>query len=126
MRKTQNKRTLHDISHYIKVANRDGVLRESMMSIASHTGYSNATVHRALQTLEERGLIRIVLPQSAKEPTTIYYQGPSNDDTADLLQRATYAMTELSRATQTVEEVMMDIRNHMALLENHPSHTHVH
>ncbi|MNO70508.1 IclR helix-turn-helix domain protein [compost metagenome] len=126
MRKTQNKRTLHDISQYIKVANRDGVLKESMMTIASRTGYSNATVHRALQTLEERGIIRIVLSQSAKEPTTIYYQGPSNDDVADLLQRATYAMTELSRATQNVEEVMMDLRHHMSLMETNRPHIQVH
>lgn len=116
MRKTQNKRTLQDILHYIKVAQRDGILKESMMSIARHTGYSNATVHRALQTLDEQGHIRIIPPENPREPTTIEYIGPGTDEVADLLQRATYAMDELSKATKNIEEVMVDLRQTIMLL----------
>lgn len=116
MRKTQNKRTLQDILHYIKVAQRNGVLKESMMSIAKRTGYSNATVHRALQTLDEQGHIRIIPPENPKEPTTIEYIGFGSDEVSDLLQRATYAMDELSKATKHVEEVMVDLRQTVLLL----------
>lgn len=125
MRKTNNKRTLYDITKYIQVASQEGVLQESMMSIAGHTGYSNATVHRALQTLEEQGVVRVVISNSAKEPATIYYHGPDSDETSELLQRATYAMSELSKATQQVESVMNDLRMHMSLVDRQ-THTPLH
>jgi len=125
MRKTNNKRTLNDVSKYIQIASTEGVLKESMMSIANHTGYSNATIHRALQALEEQGILRVVISNSAKEPATIYYRGPDVDETSELLQRAATAMSELSKATQQVENVMTDLRMHMSLVD-HQNKTYLH
>jgi DNA-binding IclR family transcriptional regulator len=117
MRTTQNKRTLNDVLRYIKTYSHDSVLDKSMMAIAKATGYSNATIHRALKTLEQEGMIQILQTKSQRKPNKIYYLGPDEDDVGDLMQRADLALAKLHDATDEVNEVMQQLRETLHLVQ---------
>lgn len=117
MRKTQNKRTLHDILYYIKSKAQDGILKDSINVIAGATGYSNATVHRALQALSESGMIEVIRGKTHREGQVIRYFGPKGDDINELLVKAQVAIDQLDKATDNVKGVMFQLRSMMALAE---------
>lgn len=117
MRKTQNKRTVQDILHYIKVRQQDGRLQESMMTIAKGVGYSNATVHRALQSLSEQGMVQLIPSDNQGVPQTIYYMGPTNNDLADLLHEAEQVVDHLDRLAGEARSVMNRLRSAVALVD---------
>lgn len=117
MRLTQNERTLNDILRYIKANSRDGFLKESMVKIGERTGYSNATVHRSIKALERKGMIQIIETKSARTPNTICYIGPNKQDISDLLHRADAALATLFQATEQVQDVMIEMRETMQLVQ---------
>lgn len=70
------KRTEAEVVEFIKNYSEDGKLTKSLMDIAEHVGYSNATVHRVLKSLEENGVVEIIPAEKPTEPNTIMYKGP--------------------------------------------------
>lgn len=126
MRLTQNKRTLTDVLRYIKSHNENGVLKESMMTIANATGYSNATIHRTLKSLEQDGLIHIKETKSHRKPNIIFYIGPDDEEVTDLLHRADVALANLSKATDEVNDVMSRLRETMSLMQSNEEYIQVH
>jgi DNA-binding MurR/RpiR family transcriptional regulator len=126
MRLTQNKRTLSDVLRYIKAHNIDGILKESMMTIANSTGYSNATIHRAIKTLELEGMIHIKESKAHRKPNTIYYIGPDDNDLDNLLHRADVAMANFSRAYREVDDVMNELKETIGLLQPNEPYIQIH
>lgn len=92
-------------------------MKKSMMNIAEATGYSNATVHRALKALEIQGMIQIIETKSQRKPNTIYYIGPDDDDVSSLLTRAEIALANLSEATEEVFDVMTQLKETIHLIQ---------
>jgi DNA-binding transcriptional regulator LsrR (DeoR family) len=76
-------RTQKEIMDYIKTHSRNGKLTKSLLDIAEQIGYSNATVHRALKALEDKGLVEIKVSDRPTEPNTIIFKGKMDkiDDT---------------------------------------------
>jgi DNA-binding IclR family transcriptional regulator len=126
MKLTQNKRTISDVLRYIKSHNEEGILKESMMTIASATGYSNATIHRTLKALEQEHMIHIKETKSHRKPNIIYYLGPDDEEVTDLLYRADMALANLSKATTEVSDVMSQLRETMSLLQPNEEYIHIH
>ncbi len=117
MKTTQNKRTLNDILRYIKLHSKGDMLRESMMSIAQNTGYSNATVHRAIQQLQIEGLIQVIPTKSPRKPNSICYIGPDQEEVSTLLEKANVAIGNLYQASNEVRDIMIQLHDTISLLE---------
>lgn len=118
MTNVPNKRTLTDILLYIKKASDGGILKESMMTMAVATGYSNATIHRAVKSLEADGFISVIPRKAPRHPNTIVYIGPDTDDVDYLLKQAHDAMTNLTNASSEVKIVVSRMQEFIALLDN--------
>lgn len=115
MRMTNNKRTLHDILRYIKWNHLGGKLQESVMSIGEKTGYSNATVHRAIKTLVEQGKVQIQETSSQSQPNVILYTGNDEEELPNLIEKAELAIANLERASQEVQTVLIQLRQNVQL-----------
>lgn len=110
MKAIPNKRTTQDILHYIKMHASEGKLKESMMTIAEGTGYSNATVHRSIRSLQEKGWIQVIPSKKHRMPNIIYYLGPEVDEVYDIIERAEIAVRQLHEAHQEAESVIKDMK----------------
>lgn len=116
MKQTQNRRTLNDVARYIQMINQDGVIKKSMMEMAKEIGYSNATIHRSIQRLQEEGMIQVVPSKSQREPNTIVYLGPHSDDLSQLVKQAHTAVYNLNQASLEVGQVMSQLQETVMLL----------
>ena len=124
MRMTNNKRTLHDILRYIKWNQHGGRLQESVMSIGEKTGYSNATVHRAIKALADQGKIQIQETHSQSEPNVILYNGQNESEVTNLVEKAELAMANFEQAAQQVQLVLNELRQSVQLHDD--SHNSLH
>lgn len=105
-----SKRTQRDIIDYIRTHIEDGKLTKSLLDIAKDIGYSNATIHRALNALSEQGLIDIRQAPQVSLPNTIIYKGDDPKDQIDQLLTKGAELTESVRKlekeiSEFVEEV---------------------
>lgn len=114
---TQNRRTLNEITRYIKTANQNGILKKSMVDMAKDTGYSNATIHRSIRQLEVEGLIKVIQTKSQRKPNTIIYLGPNNDEIDSLLQQAHTAVYNLNQASSEVQAIIGELQQTMTLFD---------
>lgn len=119
-RRTRNHRTLHDVLTYIQVKQKDRILEESMNQIARGTGYSNATIHRALLSLEDQGWIRVQSGINQNRPSIIHYVGElpdlieNPDEKTELIRQAQVALDQLDQATRNVYGVISQLREFVA------------
>lgn len=88
------KRTEAEVVEFIKNHSEDGKLTKSLMDIAEHVGYSNATVHRVLKSLEENGVVEIIPAEKPTEPNTIMYKGPIKEAN-DVVAQGRALLTQL-------------------------------
>lgn len=115
-RRTKNPRTLNDVLTYIQLKLKDRTLEESMHAIARGTGYSSATVHRALLRLEDEGIIKVKIGINQSRPTVIEYVGElpdvieKPDQKTELFRQAQTALDQLDEATRNVYGVMSQLR----------------
>jgi predicted ArsR family transcriptional regulator len=102
---TVRKRTQEDVVEYIKSHAQDGKLSESLMDIAERLGYSNATIHRVLKSLEKQGLVRIIPSGVPTKPNTIVFQGEI-DKTHDVIK-------EGHRLVHLLEQVVLEAQEYV-------------
>ena len=102
------KRTQADVIEYIKNhASEDGELQQSLMDIAGQLGYSNATIHRTLKSLEEQGVIEVQPADKPTRPNTIIFNGPIQ--TADeILAQGVSLMNEIEILSGRVHEYVRE------------------
>lgn len=124
MRMTNNKRTLHDILRYIKWNHLGGKLQESVASIGEKTGYSNATVHRAIKMLEQKGLVQIQETSSQSEPNVILYTGNDNEEMPSLIDKAEVAIANFQQASNELQAILNQLRQNVQLHDD--SHNPLH
>lgn len=101
-----SKRTQADIEDYIKLNSKDGELTRSLMDIGEELGYSNATVQRALKTLEAQGLIEVTPSKRQYEPNTIFYKGTKTEIDA-LLQEGVQLVKEIEDVMEQVQSISL-------------------
>lgn len=104
---TIRQRTQEDVIEYIKAHASDGKLQESLMDIANSLGYSNATIHRVLRSLEEQGIINVLPPDKPTKPNTIIYHGPVYE-TDSFMRRGVDLMNEVQRLSSQVAEYVRE------------------
>ena len=124
MRMTNNKRTLHDILRYIKWNHLGGKLQESVASIGEKTGYSNATVHRAIKMLEQKGVVTIQETSSQSEPNVILYTGNDNEELPSLVDKAEVAIANFQQASNELQVILNQLRQNVRLHDD--SHNPLH
>lgn len=124
MRMTNNKRTLHDILRYIKWNHLGGKLQESVASIGEKTGYSNATVHRAIKMLEQKGVVQIQETSSQSEPNVILYTGNDNEEMPSLIDKAEVAIANFQQASNELQAILNQLRQNVQLHDD--SHNPLH
>lgn len=117
MKIPQYRRTLNEILRYLKRVQKDGLIKKSMMQMAKETGYSNATIHRSIKTLEKEGYIQIIPSKNPKKPNTIIYLGPSEEEMENLLEKANYAVQNLIQASNEVQEILRMIENTVLFID---------
>lgn len=117
MKIPQYRRTLNEILRYLKRVQKDGLIKKSMMQMAEETGYSNATIHRSIKTLEKEGYIQIIPSKNPKKPNTIIYLGPSEEEMENLLEKANYAVQNLIQASNEVQEILRMIENTVLFID---------
>lgn len=98
-------RTQKEIEEYIRQHSQDGKLTESLLHIAEQIGYSNATVHRALQALERKGLIQIEKSDKPTEPNTIIFKGDKNE-IDNLLSRGVQLSNQMKNNAAEFDEYL--------------------
>ncbi len=118
MQTLQKKQTLLRILRYIKTHARNNILRESMASIATQTGVSNATVHRALKQLEAQEMIQIIPSKSRRKPYTICYIGPNEEEMCSVVEKARVAVEHLRRASSEVHNILEELEDSIALYDD--------
>lgn len=101
------KRTESDVVEYIKNHSKDGKLTESLMDIAEGLGYSNATIHRVLKSLEEHGVVEIIPSDKPTKPNTIVYNGPIKEAT-DVVSQGKMLLAKLTALTEEVTEYIAE------------------
>lgn len=101
-------RTQKEIMDYIRIHSKDGKLTQSLLDIAEQIGYSNATIHRALKSLEEKGMIEISAPEKPTEPNTIIYKGEKND-IDELLSQGVKLSDELQNISERLQEYIHEV-----------------
>lgn len=101
-------RTQKEIMDYIRIHSKDGKLTKSLIDIAEDIGYSNATIHRALKALEEKGLIEINTSDKPTEPNTIIYKGDKNE-IDEILAQGVKLSEEIKTLGKKVDEYLSEI-----------------
>jgi predicted ArsR family transcriptional regulator len=109
------KRTQDDVIEYIKNhASEEGKLQQSLMDIAGQLGYSNATIHRVLKSLEEQGIIEVQAPEKPTQPNTIIFNGPIETE-HDILAHGAQLMNEVEVLAAKVQDY---VRESHRIIEN--------
>lgn len=115
-------RTIDELVDYIRTHSQDGKLTKSMLEIAEQIGYSNATVHRSLKSLQEKGIIEIMQSKRPTEPNTIVFKGEINE-VDELIARGVQLKTELLETVNNLQgylnETQKVIRRLEGQLEKH-------
>lgn len=104
---TVKERTQNEIIDFIRAYSQDGKLQKSMLEIANHVGYSNATVHRALKALEKKGLIQISEAQRPTEPNTIVYKG-DKDEVDELINKGVRLSNKFQELTNELTDYLYE------------------
>lgn len=115
-------RTQEDVIDYIKSHASDGKLQESLMDIAESLGYSNATIHRTLKSLEEQGVIEVLPPDKPTKPNTIIYNGPITV-TDDIFRQGAELMNEVEKLSARVSEYVREAQRVLAALKERQGET---
>ncbi len=105
MKHTNNKRILADVASYIRMNMTNRQIHESMASIGRKLGYSNASIHRALVTLEERKLVRMTRPEIRNQPCVIEYIGTAESEVDQLFQRMFRAMEDMQEVAAELQHL---------------------
>lgn len=106
-------RTQKDIVNYIKMHSQDGKLTKSLFDIAKDLGYSNATIHRALKALQQKGLIEIKEAPKPTSPNTILYKGSVNH-TDDLLHRGVELIEKVEELQKELHDYLFEIKTFLS------------
>lgn len=101
------KRTQEELLRYIKSHVSDGKLEESLIKMGESLGYSNATIHRTLKSLEEQGVIEVKPPEKPTHPNTIIYHGPT-DEEDDILTQGAKLIEEIKAMQMKVEKFVQE------------------
>jgi DNA-binding MurR/RpiR family transcriptional regulator len=96
-------RTQKEIMDYIRTHSRDGKLTKSLLDIAEQIGYSNATVHRALKALEDKGLVEIKASNRPTEPNTIIFKGKLNP-VDEVISKGVQISTQMQELVQDFKD----------------------
>lgn len=115
---TIRKRTQEDVIDYIKNHASEGKLQESLMDIANSLGYSNATIHRVLKSLEQDGVIAVLPPDKPTKPNTIVYNGPIQQ-AEDIITEGAVLLTEVERLGARVAEYVQEASRIIEGLKEH-------
>lgn len=113
-------RTQKDIANYIKMHSQDGKLTKSIFEIAKDLGYSNATIHRALKALQEKGLVEIKQAPKPTTPNTILYKGSVNP-TDDLLHRGVELIEKVEELQRELHDYLFEIKTFLSQSGNNLS-----
>lgn len=100
-------RTQKEIMNYIRTHNRDGKLTKSLLDIAKDIGYSNATIHRGLHALQEKGIIEINASPKPTQPNTILYKGSQNE-IDEFLTKGVQLSEDVEKLGQKVNEFLQE------------------
>ena len=113
-------RTQKDIANYIKMHSKDGKLTKSIFEIAKDLGYSNATIHRALKALQEKGLVEIKQAPKPTTPNTILYKGSINQ-IDDLLHRGVELIKKTEELQKELHDYLFEIKTFLSQSGNNLS-----
>jgi len=114
---TVSHRTQKDVVKFIQQHSREGKLQMSLVEIGDSTGYSNATIYRALKRLEEVGIIKIVSADKPTEPNTIIYQGSSADTTSSTANATVEMSQDIMEIAKRLLGECKEVDDRMHMLE---------
>lgn len=101
-------RTQKDIVDYIRTHSKDGKLTKSLLAIAKDIGYSNATIHRTLQSLQEKGVIEITPSEKPTEPNTILYKGSEQNEIDEFLAKGVQLSEEVEGLGNRIHDFLQE------------------
>lgn len=109
--------TQQKIAEYIKIYSQDGKLTQSLMDIGEVLGYSNATIHRGLQALEEKGLIEITPSEKRTQPSTIFYKG-TKTDVDEFMTQGVQLVKEVQELSDRLQDFLANAQSIMKGLQD--------